>query len=107
MSFKRTKEDFVCGHCGAAIVGDGYTDHCSVCLWSKHVDIDPGDREATCGGMMEPFDIESKASDFRIISKCAICGFIRPSPMKTIDNVEAFTELAKKAAKRKENSLRK
>jgi RNHCP domain len=106
MSFKRTKEDFTCENCGAEVVGDGYTDHCSVCLWSKHVDVDPGDREATCGGMMEPWDIEPKASGFRVISRCTICGFERPSPIKTTDNIEAFAQLAKKAAKRKEDSLR-
>ena len=26
--------------------GNGYTNHCPKCLWSKHVDINPGDRGA-------------------------------------------------------------
>jgi len=106
MSFKRNKEDFVCEHCGHNMVGDGYTNHCGTCLWSKHVDIDPGDREATCGGIMEPWDIEPKASGFRVIHRCQVCNFERPSPFKVGDSMEAFTETAKKAAKRKEDSLR-
>ncbi|MFA6992594.1 MAG: RNHCP domain-containing protein, partial [Candidatus Gracilibacteria bacterium] len=37
--FSRTIEDFVCEKCGAKVKGDGYTNHCPKCLWSKHVDI--------------------------------------------------------------------
>ena len=40
-NFKRKIEDFVCGNCGEKIKGDGYTNHCLQCLWSKHVDITP------------------------------------------------------------------
>jgi Zn finger protein HypA/HybF involved in hydrogenase expression len=48
--FKRTIEDFTCEHCGEQVTGNGFTNHCPQCLWSKHVDIDPGDRLALCGG---------------------------------------------------------
>ncbi|MBU3901416.1 RNHCP domain-containing protein, partial [Patescibacteria group bacterium] len=44
--FQRKIEDFVCGHCGPKIKGTGYTDHCPKCLWSQHVDVNPGDRQA-------------------------------------------------------------
>ena len=54
--FIKVKEDFVCEHCGAEVKGDGYTNHCPKCLWSKHVDVHPGDRAAECGGMMALFD---------------------------------------------------
>ena len=50
--FTRVVEDFTCGQCGAAVTGDGYTNHCPLCLWSRHVDINPGDRAAECGGLM-------------------------------------------------------
>jgi hypothetical protein len=55
--FKKTKEDFVCEHCGKPVVGNGYTNHCPECLWSKHVDVNPGDRAATCLGLMEPVGV--------------------------------------------------
>ena len=58
--FQRKKENFVCEHCGQEVIGNGYTNHCPSCLHSKHVDINPGDRAETCGGLMEPVDLELK-----------------------------------------------
>jgi hypothetical protein len=40
--FQKTVEDFVCEHCGHPVAGNGYTNHCSQCLWSKHVDDNSG-----------------------------------------------------------------
>jgi len=73
--FQRRIEDFVCDNCGAATMGTGYTDHCPKCLWSKHVDINPGDREADCGGLMEPIGIEVKNQEYIIHYKCTKCGY--------------------------------
>ncbi len=106
MTFKRTKEDFTCEHCGALILGNGYTNHCSQCLWSKHVDKDPGDREELCKGMMEPWEVESKSGGFRIVHRCVACGFTRPSPFLMEDNIEAFGKALREAAKRREDLLR-
>ena len=72
--FTRHIEDFICAHCGAAVVGNGYTNHCPKCLWSKHVDNNPGDRASDCGGMMEPIAIEQNAGHFIIVHKCTVCG---------------------------------
>ena len=58
--FSRRTEDFTCEHCGTKVKGNGYTNHCPQCLYSKHVDINPGDRLSDCGGLMEPIDIEQK-----------------------------------------------
>ncbi len=74
MAFKRTIEDFTCEHCGAHVQGNGYTNHCPKCLWSKHVDIFPGDRAENCGGMMEPIRVEGSASNYRAIQRCTVCG---------------------------------
>ncbi len=106
MTFKRTKEDFVCEHCGASVEGDGYTNHCPKCLWSKHVDVDPGDRKASCGGMMEPVDVENHHGVFRVLHTCLVCGFKRPSPITPKDDFDVALLVAKEAAKRKEKSLR-
>ena len=72
--FTKTTEDFNCAHCGAEVLGNGYTNHCPKCLWSKHVDNNPGDRQSTCGGMMEPIVIEQKSGKFIITHKCEKCG---------------------------------
>ena len=75
--FQRTKENFICEHCGADVVGNGYTNHCPKCLWSKHVDVNPGDRAARCGSMMEPLRVETKGRAYRIVHRCTKCDIER------------------------------
>ena len=97
MSFVRNKEDFVCEHCGTEVRGSGYTNHCPKCLWSKHVDIDPGDRAASCMGMMEPIAVEgSSGSGYKIRHKCVKCGFERRNSVSTADSNDAVIALAQK-----------
>ena len=45
--FVKNDSGFVCSHCGKKVEPLGYTsrNHCPFCLWSRHVDIFPGDRE--------------------------------------------------------------
>ena len=72
--FTKTVEDFTCAHCGARVSGNGYTNHCPKCLYSRHVDNNPGDRESKCGGMMKPVSVEKSGEDFIITHKCEKCG---------------------------------
>lgn len=72
--FTRTKEDFICSNCGYKVNGTGYTNHCPKCLYSRHVDINPGDRAETCGGLMKPVGVEQKNQEYRIIHRCIKCG---------------------------------
>ncbi len=73
--FQRRVEDFVCEICGEYVRGDGYTDHCPACLWSKHVDINPGDRKSECKGLMRPIRVESQRRGYMIYYQCLGCGF--------------------------------
>lgn len=98
MSFKKTIENFKCEHCSHENVGSGFTDHCKKCLWSKHVDVDPGDREATCWGMMKPIESEVKSAKNRIKNKCLKCGFERFAPILTGDNFDEVLAINKKRA---------
>ena len=75
--FQRRLEDFTCERCGAFNVGDGYTNHCSACLTSKHVDINPGDRTAICGGLMRPVSVDRIHGRLRLTHRCERCGFER------------------------------
>lgn len=54
--FSKNDSGFVCAHCGKKVEPLGYTsrNHCPFCLWSLHVDENPGDRACECGGEMEP-----------------------------------------------------
>lgn len=73
-NFVRVKEDFVCGHCGEKVEGDGYTDHCPRCLWGKHVDAEiPGDRASDCRELMEPVGAVYQKDKFKIHYKCRAC----------------------------------
>lgn len=94
--FQRKIEDFVCEHCGENVVGDGFTNHCPVCLWSKHVDVNPGDREAECGGLMEPISVELKNGKYRILQKCVECGHERWNKTVEKDSFEAIIEISRK-----------
>lgn len=88
--FIKKQEDFVCGHCGNEVKGDGYTNHCPKCLWSKHVDINPGDRAAQCGGMMVPFSIEGKTNKHFVVNRCETCGHVKRNRCESNDDIEAI-----------------
>ena len=92
--FQRKIEDFVCAHCGAKVKGNGYTDHCPVCLWGRHVDINPGDRAATCQGMMEPVGVESKRDGYVICYQCEKCGHKFKVKASNDDNMDSIIGLS-------------
>lgn len=85
--FTRTIEDFTCAHCGARVQGDGYTNHCPHCLWSRHVDVDPGDRAADCGGMMAPVQLLYEEDEFRLRHRCVRCGHERSNRAAAADDL--------------------
>ena len=93
--FQRTKEDFTCQHCGAKVTGDGYTNHCPDCLWSRHVDEQPGDRAAECGGLMRPVAVGGPAEAYRILHRCEACGRERWNRAAGADDFEALLALAR------------
>jgi len=86
--FQRKKEDFVCRHCQGRVKGSGYTDHCPKCLWSRHIDINPGDRQANCKGMMEPVSAEKKGGEYIIHYQCQKCGYKHRVKSVQNDNFE-------------------
>ena len=94
--FTRTIEDFVCERCGANVSGNGYTNHCPECLWSKHVDIFPGDRAEKCRGMMEPVGLHISGGRRRIVYRCATCGAERRFDVAQNDSEEALIALSKR-----------
>lgn len=95
MSFTRIIENFKCGHCGLEVNGNGYTNHCPKCLWSKHVDIDPGDRLAECGGLMSPIGVEKTGEEYMITHKCIKCGFKRRNTFEKQDDFDTLITLSK------------
>jgi rubrerythrin len=94
--FQKKIEDFTCGHCGQTVRGNGYTNHCPYCLWSKHVDINPGDRQATCHGLMAPVNVEQKAGIFVLVHRCQDCGFVRRNKVDADDDFDTVIAIAGK-----------
>lgn len=92
--FQRKIEDFVCENCGTGVRGDGYTNHCPKCLWSKHVDVNPGDRAEECGGMMKPVGIASKGGENIINYRCVKCGFERSNKVSRSDDFNAVVKIS-------------
>ncbi len=99
--FERKIEDFSCENCGTSVKGDGYTDHCPSCLYSKHVDINPGDRNCDCKGIMEPIAAEVKKDGYRIYYKCLECDYTHRVKSSPEDNFEAILPLIGKPIKDK------
>ncbi len=94
--FIKNKEDFTCENCSAFIVGNGYTNHCHNCLYSKHVDIAPGDRLEACQGIMKPTQMSGSTNNVVITHTCQNCGFTRNNKLQEEDAVEAVIEVMKK-----------
>ena len=89
-------EEFICENCGEKISKLNYTarDHCPYCLYSKHVDINPGDRLNDCKGMLEPIGIEKFKNTYKIIYKCKKCGNIHKNIMANDDNIDLIIKLS-------------
>jgi len=95
--FIKNKEDFTCEHCNAQNIGNGYTNHCTECLWSKHVDVNPGDRQAleSCGGQMSPAEVQTKGDTYIIKHKCEKCGHQKANKIAKADNFATLIGLCK------------
>lgn len=96
-NFTVIDEEFDCENCGKHVHKLGYScrDHCPYCLFSKHVDIMPGDRSETCHGALVPKAIESNSKKgYVIIYKCNKCGAIRKNVMAEDDNMDLIIALS-------------
>ena len=80
---------FICEHCSQQVVpttNGSYRNHCPFCLYSKHLDSEPGDRHCTCRGLMKPIGLTYHTNKgFQIIHKCLSCGF------QTVNKVAEYT----------------
>jgi rubrerythrin len=92
--FTRRVEDFTCVHCGRQVRGNGYTNHCPACLWSRHVDVSPGDRLAECTGEMRPTGTLYEGGTYIIVHRCLSCGLTRRNKAAPNDSRDAILALA-------------
>ena len=99
--FTRNKENFVCIRCRYNVIGDGYTNHCPVCLYSLHVDINPGDRQSECNGLMQPIDIMTQGGQpSDIIYQCQKCKVIKKNLINDRDSIDSIIDIMKYKVKK-------
>ena len=94
--FTEIDEAFICENCGARVEPLGYScrNHCPNCLYSKHVDINPGDRSNECKGLLKPIGIEKFKDTFKIIYKCEKCNLLHKNIIEKDDNMDLIIELS-------------
>ena len=96
--FSKNDNSFICENCNKLVSTLKYTsrDHCPYCLYSKHVDINPGDRLNTCLGLLKPISIEKYKNTYKIIYKCLKCNKIHKNIMANDDNMDIIIDLSVK-----------
>lgn len=94
--FHMMDETFICENCKKEVEKLNYTarDHCPYCLYSKHVDINPGDRANPCQGLLKPIDIEKFKDTYKIIYQCEKCGQLHKNILASDDDLDAVIQLS-------------
>lgn len=93
---------FLCRRCRRPIAidapGTGHRNHCPGCLWSLHLDDLPGDRSATCGGLMEPIAVWVRGGgEWALVHRCQRCGALKSNRIAGDDDPLSLVSLAVRA----------
>ena len=90
-------ESFTCENCQKDVNKLNYTarDHCPHCLYSKHVDIMPGDRLNECKGLLRPIAIEKFKDTYKIVYKCKKCHQPHKNIIARDDDMDKIIEISK------------
>lgn len=103
---EQKSQAFRCGHCRAFVVVNEYIgtanrNHCTSCLWSKHVDNKKGDRGSLCLAGMEPIGLAMKREGFSrfgelmLIHLCKGCSKISINRIAGDDDVYMILRIFK------------
>ena len=92
-------DTFTCRVCGRLVVsagaGSDHRNHCPNCLTSLHVDQEPGDRSADCGGIMDPIGVWVRGrGEWAIIHRCRRCGKLSSNRVAADDNPMKLMSIA-------------
>lgn len=95
--FVKNDESFICKNCGKKVEKLGYTsrDHCNHCLYSIHIDINPGDRKNDCLGMLKPINVINNKKGQVIIYKCLKCNKEIRNIVANDDNKDTIYSIVK------------
>ena len=94
--FNMIDEEFICDNCHRNVAKLEYSarDHCPYCLFSKHVDILPGDRKNDCTGLLVPIGVEKYKSSYKIIYRCSKCNEIHKNIVARDDDFNKIIVLS-------------
>jgi rubrerythrin len=95
--FSKNDQGFICENCGKTVEKLNYTsrDHCPFCLYSKHVDIFPGDRNNTCLGLLKPiYTVYNSKKGYIINYTCKKCGKAHKNKFAEDDNMDLIIKLS-------------
>lgn len=90
---------FTCIHCKHHITaethGTRHRNHCPLCLWSRHLDEQPGDRSCPCRQPMEPISIEVRRDgEWAVVHRCCGCNTLRTNRIAGDDHTMTLLSLA-------------
>ncbi|MBL8745250.1 MAG: RNHCP domain-containing protein [Phycisphaerae bacterium] len=90
---------FTCIHCRNLVSADAFgtrhRNHCPMCLWSRHLDEEPGDRACPCAQPMQPVAIEVRRDgEWSLVHRCTGCGLLRTNRIAGDDNAMSLLALA-------------
>ena len=92
MARNQENTSFKCSNCGnivPPVTNGSYRNHCPFCLYSLHLDINPGDRLSNCHGLMKPIGLTySGNKGWQIQHLCLSCGVKKVCKVAT-DTVES------------------
>ena len=93
--FNVCDEEFICEKCHKKVEKLIYSsrDHCPYCLYSKHVDINPGDRKNDCHGLLKPVGIEKHKDTYKILYTCLKCKEKHKNIMARDDDMNKIIEI--------------
>lgn len=92
-------KSFTCKYCGWIVTpqgaGSDHRNHCPNCLYSLHLDIEPGDPESDCGGIMEPISVWiRRKGEWAVLHRCKRCGTIHSNRIAADDNPIKLVSIA-------------
>ncbi len=95
------RDTFTCKVCGWVVTPDGagsdHRNHCPNCLCSLHLDDEPGDRAADCGGVTDPIGVwVRKDKEWCLIHRCRRCGKLSSNRVAADDDPVQLLSIALK-----------
>ena len=98
-NFEKNDSGFICRTCKKNVQPLKYSsrDHCTKCLCSIHIDINPGDRANTCLGTLIPVDVTiNNKKGYIITYKCDKCGILHNNKSAEDDTFSTILKVMNK-----------